>query len=191
MFDNLSFYEKVQGIIDNIISSHNLPKNSIHLYSNISSSGTKSGTEVSKSICIFEPEYPPRPNVKEIPGKNFVIMKMQFQKNSQIVLFIRNSQMDNIDVPQTATTKTLKSDKVFKHVHFQIGDENIYDFIYNNIIYCLSNYQSSNTFGCCSRFVECSDAKECVHENKIYSMGCMYRKNLDAGRIFYGKNKNI
>ena len=33
--------------------------------------------------------------------------------------------------------------------------------------------------------------KKCVHENKLYSKGCQYRRNLDAGRIFYGKNRNI
>ena len=46
-------------------------------------------------------------------------------------------------------------------------------------------------FGCCSRFVECSDARKCVHENKLFSMACHYRHNLDNGRIFYGKNKNV
>ncbi len=48
-----------------------------------------------------------------------------------------------------------------------------------------------SSFGCCSMFNECSDAKKCVHENKLYSKACMYRRHLDDGRIFYGKNRNI
>lgn len=46
-------------------------------------------------------------------------------------------------------------------------------------------------FGCCSKYVQCSDEKNCLHEDVIYSSVCMYRKNLENGRIFYGKNCNI
>ena len=49
---------------------------------------------------------------------------------------------------------------------------------------------SFETLGCCSRYVECSDAKTCLHPDFLYASGaCMYKKNLDAGRIFYGKNR--
>lgn len=42
-------------------------------------------------------------------------------------------------------------------------------------------------FGCCSSYQECSDINRCLYnENPEYS-GCQYRKNLEAGRIFYGK----
>ena len=47
------------------------------------------------------------------------------------------------------------------------------------------------TFACCNSFVQCSDAKRCLHEDDRDYNGCHYRKNLEAGRIFYGKNKNI
>ena len=46
-------------------------------------------------------------------------------------------------------------------------------------------------FGCCSRYVACSDAKQCVHPDKNTAKACGYKKNLDLGKIFYGKNKNI
>lgn len=46
-------------------------------------------------------------------------------------------------------------------------------------------------FGCCSRYEQCSDAKECVHPDFILSRACAYRRNLEEGRIFYGKNRNI
>ena len=48
-----------------------------------------------------------------------------------------------------------------------------------------------DTFGCCSFYQVCSDRKECVHTNPYYAAGCMYKKNLDAGKIFYGVNKNV
>lgn len=47
-------------------------------------------------------------------------------------------------------------------------------------------------FGCCSRYLECSDAKKCVHKDIFYaSAACQYKSHLDKGEIFYGKNKTI
>lgn len=56
-------------------------------------------------------------------------------------------------------------------------------FVYDNY--------AADSFGCCHRFVECSDAKVCTHPDELHAKGCMYKSNLDAGRIFYGKNKNV
>lgn len=42
-------------------------------------------------------------------------------------------------------------------------------------------------FSCCSLYVDCSDALKCLHIEDEYT-GCRYRKNLEAGRIFYGIN---
>lgn len=51
------------------------------------------------------------------------------------------------------------------------------------------NSFSFKTFGCCSKYVACSDAKKCLHDDYFYaSAACEYKKNLDAGKIFYGKN---
>lgn len=182
-----NFYEQLQEVIDRIITSHDLPANSIYLYSNRS---PKTGEEKSKSICIFEPEYPPNPMEKGKIGKNFVIMKLE-QKDDTYVLYIRYEQAEMITTPSTAIEKKLKSDKAFLRVIFQQDDDSILKYIKENILYCLANYESSSSFGCCSKFIECSDAKKCVHENKIYSMGCKYRANLEIGKIFYGKNRNV
>lgn len=46
-------------------------------------------------------------------------------------------------------------------------------------------------FGCCSSYVECSNAKRCLHEEDFEYLGCYYRANLEAGKIFYGVNKTI
>lgn len=45
-------------------------------------------------------------------------------------------------------------------------------------------------FGCCSRYLECSDAKCCIHPDPKFALTCWYRYNLLDGKIFYGKNKN-
>lgn len=49
---------------------------------------------------------------------------------------------------------------------------------------------SPDSFGCCSSYRACSDAGQCVISDRDYSVNCLYRKNLEAGRIFYGKNAN-
>ena len=52
-------------------------------------------------------------------------------------------------------------------------------------------YTPKLTFGCCSRYMQCSDELHCVHPDQVYAKQCHYRVNLEAGRIFYGKNKTI
>lgn len=44
---------------------------------------------------------------------------------------------------------------------------------------------------CCSLYLQCSDARKCVQSDKLFSLGCGYRKILSSGRIFYGKNRNV
>ncbi len=53
-----------------------------------------------------------------------------------------------------------------------------------------SAVNSPDAFGCCSSYRACSDAGKCVIADRDYSVNCLYRKNLEAGRIFYGKNAN-
>ena len=44
---------------------------------------------------------------------------------------------------------------------------------------------------CCSRYLECSNAKKCVHPDPSFALACGYRKVLASGKIFYGENRNI
>lgn len=46
-------------------------------------------------------------------------------------------------------------------------------------------------FDCCSRYLECSNAKKCIHPDKEMRLKCGYRKILRKGTIFYGENRNI
>ena len=45
--------------------------------------------------------------------------------------------------------------------------------------------------GCCSHYLECSDAKKCVSDNPEIFLHCYYKTNLDNGKIFYGINKTM
>lgn len=60
--------------------------------------------------------------------------------------------------------------------------------LYNYFADRQTNY---SMMACCNDFNRCSDARECLHKYDADYAGCWYRKNLEKGRIFYGKNKNI
>lgn len=80
-----------------------------------------------------------------------------------------------------------------------LGEQGIIHFSSNNFVErfaaafssTLEQNVSVSTFGCCHKYVACSDARHCVHANPFYAVGCTYKKSLDAGRIFYGSNKNV
>lgn len=187
---NNIFFEKLQELLDKIILSQKLPEKSVHIYSNKSVKGENVGIETSKSICIYEPEYPLIKDDINNLGRNFVIMNIQ--QNDEIELLVRHSQFNTISLPTNARIKPMPSDTAFMHIIFKEGDDSIYEYIKDNILYCLRHYHSkAKTFGCCSKFNECSNAMECIHENKLYATACIYRKNLDNGKIFYGENRNI
>lgn len=40
-------------------------------------------------------------------------------------------------------------------------------------------------FGCCALYKECSKEKHCLHSDLLYATACMYRKNLEDGKVFY------
>lgn len=46
-------------------------------------------------------------------------------------------------------------------------------------------------FGCCSRYKKCSDERRCIQPDQLLAKGCAYKLHLEAGRVFYGKNRNV
>ncbi|WP_298030206.1 hypothetical protein [uncultured Dysosmobacter sp.] len=46
-------------------------------------------------------------------------------------------------------------------------------------------------YDCCSRYLECSNARTCIHPDKEFALKCGYKKILRSGRIFFGENRNI
>nr|DAJ73133.1 MAG TPA: hypothetical protein [Caudoviricetes sp.] len=58
-------------------------------------------------------------------------------------------------------------------------------------IICAMVLHFPKEYDCCSRFEECSDAKQCTNPDRALALGCGYRKILASGKVFYGKNRNI
>lgn len=70
---------------------------------------------------------------------------------------------------------------------FKISEEiiEIYKFLFIQFI------TQKESFGCCSRYEQCSDNLKCIQEDLRIRLGCIYKTNLENKRIFYGKNKNV
>lgn len=85
--------------------------------------------------------------------------------------------------------ESVKNNKIFIRVSSIEDVENQLENI--KLSFDKSLTQDTFTFGCCGFYVQCSDARHCINNNKIMRSGCLYRKNLENGKIFYGKNKNI
>lgn len=49
---------------------------------------------------------------------------------------------------------------------------------------------SGDYFDCCHKYLQCSDAKECLHDDKIRALACTYKNKIENGIIYYGVNKN-
>lgn len=182
LFQESTIYPDLQHMFLDIEAQYGLQQGTISLKENFSQKGKNAGALISADLIINEPEYP------TIHSTNFV-------KSSLVMKFIPNKSNYELLVPiqQYSDLKEHfcmldakdKADKVYQHVVFDFHDTSIFSYIESNIRFCIDNYTSSNTFGCCSRYSECSLHQKCLHPNKLYAKGCLYRKNLETGKIFY------
>lgn len=79
---------------------------------------------------------------------------------------------------------SIKSDVGFVRVDLDdfVDKLNELDKLLNKIFISSVSFE---TFGCCSRYKKCSEERKCIHDDLLYSSACMYRKNLENGKIFY------
>lgn len=180
--------KELQKMLDELIEKWELPEKSLFLAQNI---GRVSHKITSYSVCIYEPEYPKIPNRKIDQSRNSVVMNIR-EKKDKLDLVIPVAQYNSVDHSVGLECKQLKSDPNNIHVIIRKNDDALSEFVKCHIEYRIEHYSSkASTFGCCSKFIQCSDARKCLHENRLYSKACSYRIHLDAGEIFYGKNRNI
>ena len=117
-----------------------------------------------------------------------LIAKLDLRKS--INLMINKDIINKIELIGYSNLTPLKTPE--NYISVTINE--VYDFYYtyNTLInYTLLSYRPSERFGCCGRYIDCSDNNKCTHPNKLYARACQYRENLENGLIFYGVNKNI
>ena len=197
--DRDQWKQEIRDMLEDLVQEYELPAGSVYLKDNYGQKSTEKDVPISHTVCIWEPDYPPMPNEK--PGQNKNVLTISLGKGKlhgdDLVLAVREMQEGDLhaflpgDAELSPQTKTDK-DTGFVKIYIKRSSPNLAEYVRRNAIYCIQGYVSKATrFGCCSKFEQCSDVRKCLHENKLYSKACMYRDNLDQGRIFYGKNRNI
>lgn len=183
------FEQQIVDILNDIISTKHLPSGSLFMYSNVS----KKGIVTSKTLCISEPPYPLTENYK--PELNNKFLNFKYVKNGDVQFRVKDyliKQLSELPEHISLVKKKTKQNQSHTYITISPDDSFIPNFISSLTLINLAHYMTrKKTFSCCSKFNQCSDAKECVHENKLYSTACTYRRNLENGHVFYGKNRNI
>lgn len=187
---NTDWVKNVNVMFDEIVRDYELPNDSLRFEPNY---GKKEPDKIiSYSAYIWEPTYPSISNEKS--EKNCLIMSFSLSKvrsrPNDLDINIRNTQEISLhnSLPKDAIVVSSVDNGMAK-VRIDKNSPNLVNYIRENAIYCIENYESkSSKFGCCSLYEECSNLKRCLHTNKLYSTACMYRKNLENGHVFYGDN---
>lgn len=102
---------------------------------------------------------------------------------------------NDAEIPVIYEVKNVKSLKDYTRIYIpnNISDfEKIIDYVFTFCEkYVNEHYVPDHLFDCCHRYMECSDMKQCTCPNFLYSKGCSYKKRLESGIVFFGKNRNI
>ena len=126
-------------------------------------------------------------------GSNALVVLKQTKKVQRIYvkkILFNKVNIDFSEISPSAKLVDIKSDPLYEKIETLLEDD-IVDCIYAYIERAIQDYQPPKTFACCSRYIQCSDEKKCLHPQQIYAKQCWYRDNLEKGSIFYGKNKNV
>lgn len=176
--------EQLHKALDELIVAENLPENSLDIKANLS---RKNDKITSYSICIYEPDLV---EDKRSVDRYTVVTRLVEKKSDELMVEPKNKEeLIKLELPEGARLND--SDKPINFI-IDPNSKNLVSYLISSVKYALENYSSkASTFACCTRYEECSNEKKCIHPNQLYSTACAYRKNLESGKIFYGKNKNI
>jgi len=183
----------INRVITEITKNEALPSGALQLIENLSRDKEKVS---SYSVAVLKPDYPKGVNPNGRAKNTLLNIKSASKKNDTadtLIVSIPDSvlPMVNSRFPNVPLVKK-KSDSLTRANIASDSDE-LKDFFNFLVKAVLDKYftEGSDAFGCCSRYEACSDAKKCLHENKLYARNCIYGAHLADGRIFYGKNRNI
>lgn len=143
-----------------------------------------------KRILIDNDKDTEKLNLKELMYYHTILFDKTalFRIHTGKPIYLEVKSMFKDLIPDIFNIKDLKSIPLWVKVELNKPSD-----VYSLIDLILETYDETigyEEFGCCSKFMECSDAKECIHPDIAMSKGCLYKKNLEEGKIFYGKNAN-
>lgn len=183
LFDNAAPWQDVfTKAIEQVLAEEELPENSVILDANYSRTGEK---VTSYSLFIRKPDYPKGINASGDIKTS--LLNIQFGGYGTMHLLLPLSAKSVI-LPEWNFEVRKRNSEDFLRVVVAPESPFLSELFLAVTKFCVSRYLRSggdNSFGCCHLYKECSVAKKCLHENKLYARGCQYYYNLKAGRIFY------
>lgn len=192
LFDT-SWMDIIKDAMERIAKIEELPEGSLQLVENLSRDKEKI---TSYSVAVLKPDYPHGVNPNGKAKNNLINIKSILKKTDLVetlVVSIPDSILPMVKshFPDLSLVKK-KSDPITRaNIAVDSKDLNVF---FNYVIKSVLDIyfaEGSDAFGCCSRYEACSDAKKCLHENKLYARNCIYGARLAEGQIYYGKNRNI
>lgn len=201
-FDDL--LGKLQQLTDELVKANELPDRGVIVEPTIGRAENNRGQVISYSITANEPDYPA--TEEDLLDKNrhhslFLTIKAPSAKIWQGLVEIQVGAVflekfppppDSLKVYKQNSEKTQEKEAYDDRFRIPLDSANLIEWVRDVVQFKISNYvTAAPSFGCCSQFEECSNAKKCIHPNRMYSTACSYRSNLEAGRIFYGRNRNV
>lgn len=120
-------------------------------------------------------------------NSNMIFFQIRIRKKTKYLL-IPESYISRLP-STTSTCKTKSTEGMIRIAVHSAEDILSYTEVLREILSDIT--KRYHLFGCCSRYEACSDARKCIHPDIKFALGCKYRQNLMAGKIFYGKNRNI
>lgn len=163
---------------------------------------TKSG--VNYPVLLNEIPYP----FSEENGKDRKVsvsiarieeMGEKSKNHDRVYVGVNPYTFSKVTVPPSALVKEVaKTDKETGElvlsgydVYLSLYDGSAADYLNRIVQYRIDNFvPSMPSFGCCDKYMVCSEAKKCVQDNPFYFRACQYRKNLLEGNVFYGVNQS-
>lgn len=132
------------------------------------------------SVMIVSPSTPYRGNTNS--NTNVLFCRIKNTKQKRYMSFSRKYEQDFLDAGFNVSS--IASEEGFIRIDIIEFFANIScaQSILNTIFKDSFSFES---FGCCSKYKECSAAEKCLHEDQVYALACMYRKNLESGKNFY------
>ena len=184
---NQAFLDALDCAAREIESRNRLLDNSFRVRSIINKKRSK---ETSLELILFEEYWPPHPKDKGWQGVAAKVFRFQYPEEGKVRMLLDFS-FKTAPLPATAVEEVPKTQG--RSIIVESTDNSLSGFFEALLQQAVGNHETpaDDAFGCCSKWEKCSDEKMCLHHNLLYAKRCMYRKHLEAGRIFYGKNRNV
>ena len=177
------FDSELQRLLHSISVEYSLPGDALQINPSFGKDGVIKDRYL---LQIFEHDYPTNPNLKTLPGALSTVLIFQKITSGKyagsLSLDLYHDQYLKVGAP----TQIISANKPQGIITVRIPcNKEAIDYFGQHIRYRIENYKSSSSFGCCSRYKECSAAGRCLHNYYLYATGCSYRQHLKKGEVFY------